>query len=110
MARTINLGYPRIGARRELKRAVEGYWKGKLDAAQLHEAAAAIRRANWTAQRDAGIDSIPSNDFSLYDHVLDTAAMVGAVPRRFGSPTDAVDLGTYFAMARGVGSTPPACR
>src|SRR5437588_8609351 len=101
MATTINLGYPRIGARRELKRALEGYWKGALDADQLRQTAAAIRAANWAAQRDAGIDSIPANDFSLYDHVLDTIALVGAVPPRYGWDGGTVDLDLYFALARG---------
>ena len=77
-------GYPRIGKRRELKRALEGYWSGKRTAAELEETAAAIRRANWDAQIAAGLDLVPVNDFSLYDHVLDTCALVGAVPPRFG--------------------------
>jgi 5-methyltetrahydropteroyltriglutamate--homocysteine methyltransferase len=101
MAVTLNLGYPRIGARRELKRAVEGYWKGKLDAEELRKTAAEISAANWATQRDAGIDGIPSNDFSLYDQVLDTIALVGAVPPRYGWDGGAIDLGLYFAMARG---------
>jgi len=75
---TINLGYPRIGAKRELKRALEGYWKGTLSAAHLQRVAAVIRSTNWRIQRDAGIDLIPSNDFSLYDHVLDTMARSSA--------------------------------
>ena len=79
MARTFNIGYPRIGPRRELKRALEGYWRGTQSAAHLQRAAA-IRSANWRSQRAAGIDIIPSNDFSLCDHVLDTIALVGAVP------------------------------
>ncbi len=101
MTTTINLGYPRIGAKRELKRALEGYWKGTLSAAHLQRVAAVIRSTNWRIQRDAGIDLIPSNDFSLYDHVLDTMALVGAVPPRFGWDGSAVDLDLYFAMARG---------
>ncbi|HET8625878.1 MAG TPA: 5-methyltetrahydropteroyltriglutamate--homocysteine S-methyltransferase [Thermomicrobiales bacterium] len=101
MAITANLGYPRIGARRELKRALEGYWQGKVGADDLRARAAAIRAANWAAQRDAGIDLIPANDFSLYDHVLDTIALVGAVPPRYGWDGGAVDLDLYFALARG---------
>lgn len=94
-------GYPRIGKRRELKRALEGYWSGKRTAADLHETAAAIRRGNWEAQRAAGLDLVPVNDFSLYDHVLDTCALVGAIPPRFGWDGGAVGLDLLFAMARG---------
>ncbi len=101
MAVTLNLGYPRIGPRRELKRAVEGYWKGTLDAEQLRTTAAEIRAANWKTQREAGIVGVPSNDFSLYDQVLDTIALVGAVPPRYGWDGGPIDLDLYFAMARG---------
>jgi 5-methyltetrahydropteroyltriglutamate--homocysteine methyltransferase len=95
------LGYPRIGPDRELKRATEAYWAGRSSAAELHAAAAGLRRSTWLDLRDAGIDEVPSNHFSLYDHVLDTIAMVGAVPARFGHPGGPVSLDTYFAMARG---------
>jgi 5-methyltetrahydropteroyltriglutamate--homocysteine methyltransferase len=101
MARSVNLGMPRIGPRREIKRAVEGYWSGRIDAAELAGEARERRADAWRTQRAAGIDSIPSNDFSLYDQVLDTCALVGAVPERFGWDGDHVDLDTYFAMARG---------
>jgi 5-methyltetrahydropteroyltriglutamate--homocysteine methyltransferase len=101
MATSVNLGMPRIGPRRELKRAVERYWAGDLDAAGLARAARERRADAWRTQRDAGIDSIPSNDFSLYDQMLDTCCLVGAVPDRFGWDGDTVDLDTYFAMARG---------
>jgi 5-methyltetrahydropteroyltriglutamate--homocysteine methyltransferase len=94
-------GFPRIGRRRELKFATEGYWSGKDSADRLGEVAADLRRQNWTLMREAGVDMIPSNDFSLYDHVLDTIALVGAVPPRYGHSGDGVDLETYFAMARG---------
>jgi len=101
MARANILAYPRIGKHRELKRATEGYWSGKVSAEELAETAAAIRQANWETQREAGIDCIPSNDFSLYDQVLDTIAMTGAVPERYHWQGGMVDLDTYFAMARG---------
>src|SRR5215212_10373269 len=94
-------GYPRIGKRRELKRGLEGYWSGKRTAPALEETASAIRRANWDAQTAAGLDLIPVNDFSLYDHVLDTCALVGAVPSRFSWTGDEVDLDLLFALARG---------
>jgi 5-methyltetrahydropteroyltriglutamate--homocysteine methyltransferase len=96
-----NLGFPRIGRRRELKKATEGYWKGAVSEKGLREAAREIRRANWIFQKDAGLDSIPCNDFSFYDHVLDTVALLGAVPPRYGWKGGTVDLDTYFAMARG---------
>ncbi len=101
MARSHNLGYPRIGKRRELKRATEGYWSGKISTEDLLGQVATIRETNWKTQRDAGIDLIPCNDFSLYDQVLDTVALAGAVPDRYHWSEDAVDLDTYFAMARG---------
>ncbi|MCZ6894924.1 MAG: 5-methyltetrahydropteroyltriglutamate--homocysteine S-methyltransferase, partial [Gammaproteobacteria bacterium] len=104
MVLSSNLGFPRIGANRELKFALEGYWAGKNDADTLLKTAAELRRQNWEFQKAEGIDHIPCNDFSLYDHVLDTAAMVGAVPARYGWTGDSVDLDTYFAMARGAQS------
>lgn len=102
---THNLGFPRIGPHRELKKALEGYWSGKLTEATLRAAAKTIREQNWRLQKASGIDLIPSNDFSLYDHVLDTCALVGAVPNRFGWSGDNVDLRTYFAMARGAAAS-----
>src|SRR6476659_9221626 len=94
-------GFPRIGRNRELKFATEGYWRGETTADQLAETAKKIRVENWKLMQDAGIDLIPSNDFSYYDQVLDTIALVGAVPERYGWSGDQVDLDTYFAMARG---------
>jgi 5-methyltetrahydropteroyltriglutamate--homocysteine methyltransferase len=102
MVQTTTLGYPRIGRNRELKRASEAYWAGSSTEEALHATGAALRRAHWEAQRDAGIDLIPGNDFSFYDHVLDTIALVGAVPPRFRWEGATVDLDTYFAMARGI--------
>ena len=101
MATSTNLGFPRIGANRELKWAVEAYWAGKIDEENLQQRAAAIRRTHWALQRHAGITHIPSNDFSFYDQVLDTSVMVGAVPARYGAPEGGIGLDTYFAMARG---------
>jgi 5-methyltetrahydropteroyltriglutamate--homocysteine methyltransferase len=96
-----NLGFPRIGAKRELKKALESFWSGQTNEQELRTATAALRKQNWLAQQAAGLDLIPSNDFSLYDHVLDTCALVGAVPDRFTWKGAQVDLATYFAMARG---------
>ena len=95
------LGFPPIGAKRELKRATEGYWSGKVSQADLLRAGAELRAAHWRLQQAAGIDLIPSNDFSFYDRTLDTSALVGAVPERYGWARGSVDLDTYFAMARG---------
>src|SRR5919198_4970251 len=94
-------GFPRIGPGRELKFATEGYWSGERSADELQAVARELRRANWELMRDAGIDLIPSNDFSLYDQVLDTTALVGAVPERYGHAGGEVGPDTYFAMARG---------
>jgi 5-methyltetrahydropteroyltriglutamate--homocysteine methyltransferase len=94
-------GFPRIGAQRELKFATEGLWARRRSADDLAEVARGLRAGNWKLQSDAGIDLIPSNDFSLYDQMLDTIALVGAVPERYEWQGDDVDLETYFAMARG---------
>ena len=92
------LGYPRIGPRRELKKATEAYWAGRETAAGLEQTAAGLRRQTWETLRDAGLSDIPSNTFSRYDHVLDTAVMVNAVPKRFAG---LAGLDAYVAMARG---------
>ncbi len=96
-----SLGFPRIGRHRELKFALEGFWSGKIAESELLETARKLRAENWSLQRDRGITRIPSNDFSFYDHVLDTAVMVGAVPSVYGWTGGDVPLSTYFAMARG---------
>jgi 5-methyltetrahydropteroyltriglutamate--homocysteine methyltransferase len=94
-------GFPRIGPARELKFATEGHWKGEVPAEDLLAAGRGIRLENWRFMQAAGIDLIPSNDFSLYDHVLDAICLVGALPERYGRGSGPVDLDTYFAMARG---------
>jgi 5-methyltetrahydropteroyltriglutamate--homocysteine methyltransferase len=99
------LGFPRIGPRRELKTALERYWAGTYTAQSLLNDAKALRAAAWARQHGAGATHIPSNDFSLYDHVLDTSAMVGAIPDIYGWTGGEVSLDTYFAMARGAPST-----
>jgi 5-methyltetrahydropteroyltriglutamate--homocysteine methyltransferase len=101
---THNLGYPRIGGHRELKKANEQYWAGKITAVELEQTAKYIRHQNWQLQKEAGIDIIPCNDFSYYDHVLDTSLMVGAIPQRFHSLMEhkqLPDIDLLFAMARG---------
>ena len=98
--RTHNLGYPRIGEHRELKKATELYWRGKLSREELEEAGRKLRRQNWLKQKAAGIDLIPCNDFSFYDQVLDTTCLLGNIPPRFGKH-DTADLDTQFLIARG---------
>jgi len=98
---TSTLGFPRIGRRRELKTSLEEFWSGKSDQQTLLDAASTLRRGNWWTQKAAGIDHIPSNDFSLYDHVLDMSAVIGAIPPGYGQGDGRLSLDTYFAMARG---------
>ncbi|MEU9133570.1 5-methyltetrahydropteroyltriglutamate--homocysteine S-methyltransferase [Kitasatospora sp. NPDC048540] len=100
-------GYPRQGRDRELKKAVEGYWKGTVTADALRDTAAGLRRANWEQLADAGVREVPTGDFSLYDHVLDTTLAVGAIPARHRAAVDADPLDGYFAMARGTQDVAP---
>ncbi|WP_326545090.1 5-methyltetrahydropteroyltriglutamate--homocysteine S-methyltransferase [Mycolicibacterium sp. ND9-15] len=99
------LGSPRVGPKRELKRAVEKYWAGRMDRTSLESVAATLRRDTWEALTVAGLDSVPVNTFSYYDQVLDTAVMVGALPPRFADVADELDR--YFAAARGNDEIPP---
>jgi 5-methyltetrahydropteroyltriglutamate--homocysteine methyltransferase len=101
MILSASLGFPRIGSHRELKTALESHWAGKTDMAALNETARLLRIRHWTVQREAGIDHIPSNDFSFYDQMLDTIAMLGAVPPRFSHGGGTIPADLYFAMARG---------
>ena len=101
---THNLGYPRIGSHRELKAACEGYWSSRIGLQELLAAGRSIRARNWQLQREAGIDLVPCNDFSFYDHVLDLSLMLGAVPERYRPLAERFgesSLELYFAMARG---------
>jgi len=99
--RTAVHGMPHIGHDRALKWALEGYWAGTVSDAQLDVVASSIRRGNWMAMTDAKVDFVPSNDFSLYDHVLDAAVMVGAIAPRFARAGETIDRARYFSMARG---------
>ena len=101
MAISTILGYPRIGRRRELKTALESYWKGKTPESELLKTAGSLREVHWALQKEAGIGAIPCNDFSLYDQMLDMSCYLGVVPSRYKWPGGKVDLPTYFAMARG---------
>ena len=94
-------GYPRVGAKRELKFAVEAYWKGAKSEAELQETAAEIRRLNWATQKAAGADLVPVGDFSFYDHVLDLLCTLGGIPSRFGFNAANLTLEQYFQLARG---------
>lgn len=101
---THNLGYPRIGTHRELKRACEQYWQGKIDVDELLKTGRELRAQSWMLQRNAGIDIIPSNDFSFYDHVLDMSMTVKAIPKRYlelAQDNSCHEMDLYFAMARG---------
>ncbi len=101
---THNLGYPRIGAHRELKKANEDYWQNKTSLKNLLQVGKNIRKKNWELQKEAGIDWIPSNDFSFYDQVLDLSLTVGAIPERYHEVAlnkENSEMDLYFAMARG---------
>ena len=96
------LGYPRIGQDRQLKKATESYWKGEITLEALDQTGAQIRKDNWLKQKQAGIDYIPSNDFSFYDQMLDMTCLLGNVPARFQWDGKTIDLDTLFFMARGL--------
>jgi 5-methyltetrahydropteroyltriglutamate--homocysteine methyltransferase len=98
MSKNYVVGFPRIGEQRELKKALENYWSGKTTFLEVEDVALMLKAKHWSYQRDAGIDFIASNDFSLYDNVLDTAIMLGAIPKRFQGLKDEE---LYFSMARG---------
>lgn len=100
-------GYPRQGPDRELKKAIEGYWAGRVTADELHAAAARLRRETWRLLTDAGVREVPTGDFSLYDHVLDATVMVGAIPERHRAAVEADPPAGYFAMARGTQDAAP---
>ncbi len=100
---THNLGFPRIGAKRELKTATEAFWAGKLPLEELLATGAALRKAHWQLQQAAGVDLIPSNDFSFYDQMLDQSCLLGNLPPRFHHAGGPVELPLLFKVARGSG-------
>ncbi|XP_074289743.1 5-methyltetrahydropteroyltriglutamate--homocysteine methyltransferase-like [Silene latifolia] len=100
------VGYPRMGPKRELKFALESYWDGNINADELQKVASSLKTSTWKEMADAGIKYIPSNTFSYYDHVLDTTAMIGAVPPRYGWNGGEIGFDVYFSMARGNATVP----
>lgn len=78
-----NLGFPRVGQNRELKKMVENYWASKIDEKALLSGAKSLREKHWKLQKDLGVDFVPSNDFSFYDQVLDSILLFGATPQRY---------------------------
>jgi len=106
MVKSSLLGYPRIGENREWKKALENYWSGKLDEQAFFAELKEIRLSHLRKQKDLGIDLIPVNDFSLYDHVLDTATMFGIVPTRFNYEGGPVSSTLYYQIARGSKDAP----
>ncbi len=101
MATIHNLGFPRIGAQRELKKALEQYWNKAIDQAVLLETGRNLRQKHWQLQADAGVEWLPVGDFSWYDQVLDLSLLLGVIPERFQTAGAVSDLDTYFRMARG---------
>lgn len=94
------LGFPRIGHQRELKFAQESFWKGKIGVEELQKVGAELRLRHWNVQKKAGLSTVATGDFSMYDKMLDTCLMLGAIPSRFaGEPVEALE--TYFHLARG---------
>ncbi|MDE7124627.1 MAG: 5-methyltetrahydropteroyltriglutamate--homocysteine S-methyltransferase, partial [Eubacterium sp.] len=94
------VGYPRVGTLRELKFATEKYFRNEITAAELQNTAKGIRKSGWLTQKESGLDFIPSNSFSFYDNLLDTAVLFNIIPKRY-SELGLSPLDTYFAMARG---------
>ncbi|MDP1705353.1 MAG: 5-methyltetrahydropteroyltriglutamate--homocysteine S-methyltransferase, partial [Sulfurimicrobium sp.] len=103
------LGFPRIGANRELKFALERYWRGETGAAALESVGRELRARHWAQQREAGLDFVSVGDFAFYDHVLNHIQLLGCEPARFGFSGAEPELERHFAMARGVNGEAPAC-
>lgn len=95
------LGFPRVGLKRELKRAQEDYWAGKIDQAALLETGYQLRTRHWQQQKEAGVELLPVGDFAWYDQVLTTSLLLGNVPPRHQNEDGSIDLDTLFRVARG---------
>ena len=106
MTRTHILGFPRIGAERELKFAQEAFWRGEADEAYLREVAATLRARHWERQRTAGLDFVSVGDFAYYDQMLGMSALLGALPQRFGFNPGTLTLHQYYELARGNAAQP----
>lgn len=106
MARTHILGFPRIGAKRELKFAQEAFWRGEIDEAALRHVAAQLRTTHWQRQADAGVDMAAAGDFAYYDQMLGMSVLLGALPARFGFDARHLTLAQYYELARGNASQP----
>jgi 5-methyltetrahydropteroyltriglutamate--homocysteine methyltransferase len=107
MSITHTLGFPRIGNKRQLKRALEAYWQGKISQQELETTGKSLRAAHWLMQKDAGIDLVPVGDFAYYDHVLNTSLLFGVIPARHQLDDSDVDFDTQFRMGRGRAPTGP---
>ena len=105
MALSHSLGFPRIGRDRELKKALEAYWRGELDQAGLQAVGRQLRAAHWQLQQEAGIELLPVGDFAWYDQVLTHSLTFGVIPERFRPPSGQPTLDTLFGMARGVSNS-----
>jgi 5-methyltetrahydropteroyltriglutamate--homocysteine methyltransferase len=102
MIRTHILGFPRMGAQRELKFALERHWRGEIDADALEATGRRLREQHWALQRDAGLDFVTAGDFAFYDHVANHIQLLGCEPARFGFDGSEPELARYFTLARGV--------
>ena len=109
MALAHNLGFPRIGRDRELKKVLESYWKGEIDQTTLHNVGKRLREEHWHIQHEAGIELLPVGDFAWYDHVLTHSLMFGVIPARHQQGKEEISLDTLFAMARGVANESCSC-
>ena len=106
------LGFPRIGANRELKKSLEAYWSGLISQEALEQTGRELRQRHWQAQIDAGLDFVTVGDFAFYDHVLNHSLRFGVVPARFGTEQSADNVDLSFRLARGrapTGNDAPAC-
>ncbi|WP_306523855.1 5-methyltetrahydropteroyltriglutamate--homocysteine S-methyltransferase [Rheinheimera sp.] len=108
MSTTHSLGFPRIGNKRQLKRALEQYWQGEISQEQLQNIGAQLRADHWQLQQQAGIDLVPVGDFAYYDHVLNTSLLFGVVPKRHQTADGQIDFDCQFRIGRGRAPTGPA--